>query len=115
MTDVGSVRFAVNGPDEPSGISQNEAPMASTLSDGSTSKRWAMPVITNSSGFYDGWLNGTRFMAHKGPTLWNGRGAYMKLANYHNTFGKPSSIHHERVIRGRTWQSVSLTPLEGMA
>jgi hypothetical protein len=39
---------------------------------------------------------------------------YLKLANYHTAFGQSSSVIHDRVIRGTTWQAVSLTPLEGV-
>lgn len=53
----------------------------------------------SAAGFADGWLNGKQFMAHKGPTLHAGNGAYVKLANYHSAHGKPSSVIHARVIR----------------
>ena len=60
--------------------------------------RWT----ATSTGFADGWVNGTQFMAHKGPTLHAGHGAYLKLANYHTAHGKPSAVIHGRVVRART-------------
>ena len=51
---------------------------------------------------------------YSGPTLCSGQGCYLKLANYHTPFGKPSSVIHDRVIRGTAAATVSLTPLEGV-
>lgn len=73
--------------------------------------RWS----SGSDGFMDAWLNGHPVFKHKGPTLYANCGVYLKLANYHSAWGKPSSVIHDRVVRGKTWQSVSLTPLEGVA
>ena len=67
------------------------------------------------TGFFDAWVNGKRVLAHQGPTLYAGQGVYFKLANYRQTDGLASSVIHDRVVRGKTWQSVSLTPLEGLA
>jgi hypothetical protein len=61
------------------------------------------------------WVNGAKKMDYSGPTLYPGQGCYLKLANYHTPFGKPSSVIHDRVIRGTTAEAVSLTPLEGVA
>ena len=72
--------------------------------------RWS----SGSGGFMKAWLNGQKVLDHQGPTLYAGMGCYLKLANYHTAFGEPSSIIHDRVIRGSTPASVSLTPLEGV-
>jgi hypothetical protein len=58
-------------------------------------------------GFCDGWLNGVQFMAYRGPTLYTGRGAYLKLANYHTAHGKPSAVLHGRVIRASTQEALA--------
>lgn len=68
----------------------------------------------NSDGFFKAWVNGVLKLDHRGPTLYHGSGVYLKLANYHTAFGQSSSVIHDRVIRGTTWQAVSLTPLEGV-
>ncbi|MBC7773637.1 MAG: heparin lyase I family protein [Pyrinomonadaceae bacterium] len=73
--------------------------------------RWS----PEADGFYRVWLNGKRVFQHTGPTLYYGSGVYLKLANYHTTFGRSTSVIHDRVIRGTTWQAVSLTPLEGVS
>ncbi len=70
--------------------------------------RWS----SEADGFYQVWLNGKRLFQHTGPTLYRGSGVYLKLANYHTAFGQSTSVIHDRVIRGTTWQVVSLTPLE---
>ena len=59
-----------------------------------------------STGFADGWVNGRQFMAHKGPTLHAGHGAYLKLANYHTAHGKPSAVLQGAIKRGTTEESV---------
>jgi len=66
-------------------------------------------------GFLTAWVNGAKKMDYSGPTLYAGQGCYLKLANYHTPFGKPSSVIHDRVVRGTTADAVSLTPLEGLA
>ena len=69
----------------------------------------------NSDGFFKAWVNGVLKVDHQGPTLYQGLDVYLKLANYHSPVGQASSVIHDRVIRGTTWQVVSLTPLEGVA
>lgn len=66
------------------------------------------------NGFVDCWLNGKRVAADKGPNLYTGNGAYLKLANYHEAHGKASSIIHRRIMRGRTAASVTPITLEGI-
>ncbi|HUF80698.1 MAG TPA: heparin lyase I family protein [Burkholderiales bacterium] len=68
---------------------------------------------SESDGFMYAWVNGVPKLAHRGPTLYAGQGCYFKLANYHTASG-PSSIIHDRVIRGTSARAVSLTPLQGM-
>jgi len=65
-------------------------------------------------GFMIAWLNGTKVLEHYGPTLYTGQGCYLKLANYHSDVGAPSSVVHDRVLRGSTPQAVSARPLEGV-
>jgi hypothetical protein len=73
-----------------------------------------------SDGFFIAWLRkgsepiGRKVLEHHGPTLYRGQGCFLKLANYHLAFGEPTSVIHDRVIRGTTPESVSLTPLEGV-
>jgi hypothetical protein len=62
---------------------------------------------STASGFCDGWLNDKQFMAYKGPTLYTGRGAYLKLTNYHTAHGKPSAMLHGPVVRARTREGLS--------
>ena len=72
--------------------------------------RWS----SGADGFFKAWVNGAKKLDHKGPTLYTSCAAYLKLANYHSAWGSPSSVIHARVLRGKTPQSVSLTPLEGV-
>jgi len=69
---------------------------------------------SNSDGFFKAWVNGVQKLDHRGPTLYEGYGVFLKLANYHPASGQSSSVIHDRVIRATTWQAVSLTPLEGV-
>ena len=81
--------------------------------------RWS----AGSDGFFDAWVNGKRVLAHQGPTLYEGQGVYLKLANYHVPVCDPypacigkhkaSSVIHDRIARGPTAQAVSGGPLEG--
>jgi len=70
---------------------------------------------SGADGTLTAWVNGAKKMEYSGPTLYPGQGCYLKLANYHTPFDKPSSVIHDRVIRGTTAEAVSLTPLEGIA
>jgi len=70
---------------------------------------------SGADGTLTAWVNGAKKMEYRGPTLYPGQGCYLKLANYHTPFDKPSSVIHDRVIRGTTAEAVSLTPLEGIA
>jgi hypothetical protein len=63
-------------------------------------------------GFITAWVNGVKKMTYTGPTLYPDQGCYLKLANYHSAFGLPSSVIHDRVIRGTSAGAVSLTPLQ---
>lgn len=59
---------------------------------------------SGSDGFFNAWVNGVQVLAHTGPTLYEGTdgttlGCYLKLANYHDAFGQPTSVIHDRVIR----------------
>jgi hypothetical protein len=72
--------------------------------------RWS----SGPDGWFRAWVNGVKKLDHRGPTLYAGQGCYLKLANYHSAFGQPSVVIHDRVMRGSTPESVSLTPLEGV-
>jgi len=67
-----------------------------------------------SGGKMEAWLNGKKVMTYNGPTLYSGISCYLKLANYHAAFGQPSSVIHDRVVRGTSAAAVALTPLEGV-
>ena len=78
----------------------------------------------NADGFMQAWVNGELKLNHRGRTLYsyvdaNGQtkpySVYLKLANYHVAFGQPVSVNHDRVMRGTTWDSVALSPLQGVA
>jgi hypothetical protein len=69
---------------------------------------------SGSGGFMDAWVNGKKVMSYRGPTLYEGQGVYLKLANYHEAFGQSTSVIHDRVIRGTTALSVAPGPLEGV-
>ena len=73
--------------------------------------RWS----PNADGFFYAWVNGVQKLAYTGPTLYTGNTCYLKLANYHSPTGQPSSIIHDRVIRGSTPNAVSLELLDGVA
>ena len=70
---------------------------------------------SKSDGFITAWVNGAKKMDYRGPTLYPGQGCYLKLANYHTAFGKPSSVIHGRVIRGTSAAAVARTPLQGVS
>jgi hypothetical protein len=72
--------------------------------------RWS----SERDGFMHAWLNGKKVLSHQGATLYRGMGCYLKLANYHSPFGLPSSVIHDRIIRGTSAKAVALTPLEGV-
>jgi hypothetical protein len=72
--------------------------------------RWS----SGSDGYIDAWVNGVQKLAHRGPTIYAGQGCYLKLANYHTPHGQPSSIVHDRVIRGSTPAAVALGALQGV-
>lgn len=69
---------------------------------------------SGSDGFFQAWVNGELKLDHRGPTLYNGYGVFLKLANYHSAFGQSSSVIHDRVVRGSTALSVSPGPLQGV-
>jgi hypothetical protein len=66
-------------------------------------------------GYITAWVNGALKMDYRGPTLYPGQGCYLKLANYHSAFGRPSSVIHDRIVRGSSPEAVALTALEGLA
>jgi chitodextrinase len=68
---------------------------------------------SGSDGYIQAWVNGVLMLDHQGPTLYSGYGVFLKLANYHSAFGQPSSVIHDRVVRGPTALSVSPGPLQG--
>lgn len=77
--------------------------------------RWS----SASDGFIHIWMNGK--LLHKQdnqPTLWIVGGstdlAYLKLANYRNATGVPSTVIHRRIRIGKTADAVSAGPLEGV-
>jgi hypothetical protein len=82
--------------------------------------RWS----SKNDGFFHAWVNGKKYLAHNGPTLYAGEGAYLKLANYHSPVCDPypacigthsaSSVIYDRVIQGTTALAVSPGPLEGV-
>jgi len=47
------------------------------------------------------------------PNMYAGCDVYLKLANYHGPYGVPSSVLHDRVLRGRRAADVAMAPLEG--
>lgn len=67
---------------------------------------------SGTDGYFDAWVNGVKKLSHRGPTLYQGMGCYLKLANYHTATGQASSVIHDRVVRGRTAAEVSPTPLQ---
>ena len=69
----------------------------------------------NDDGFFQAWVNGVLILDHHGRTLYQDYGVILKLANYHTAFGQSSSVIHDRVVRGTTWQVVSLSQLQGIS
>lgn len=72
--------------------------------------RWS----SGQDGFMQAWMNGRKVLTHRGPTLYRGMQCYLKLANYHSPT-TPSSVIHDRIVRGTSASAVSLTPLEGVS
>lgn len=66
--------------------------------------RWT----SKGDGFFKASVNYNPVVDYQGPTLYEGQGVYLKLANYHTAHGKPSSVLHSRIIRGKTRESVTL-------
>ena len=71
--------------------------------------RWT----AQADGYIDAWVNGELVMRYRGPTLYPRQGCYLKLANYHTAFGKPSAVIHARVLRGSSEAAVSPARLSG--
>jgi len=69
---------------------------------------------SGADGFFYAWVNGVQKLSYTGPTLYTGDSCYLKLANYHSPTGQPSSVIHDRVIRGSTPNAVALTLLQGV-
>lgn len=77
-----------------------------------------------SNGIMEAWVNGKKILTYSGATLYAGQGVYLKLANYHTPVcdpypacigtHPPSSVIHDRIVRGPTALSVAPGPLEGV-
>ena len=65
-------------------------------------------------GVSEAWLNGRKILSYSGATLYTGISCYLKLANYHDATGQPSSVIYDRVIRGHSAADVALGPLDGV-
>jgi hypothetical protein len=79
--------------------------------------RWA----SDSSGSYRMWMRKGDEATYKlvferinRPNMWAGCEVYLKLANYHGPYGVPTSVLHDRIVRGKRPQDVALAPLEGV-
>ena len=68
---------------------------------------------SNGDGVSEGWLNGKKILSYTGATLYTGIACYLKLANYHDATGQPSSVIFDRVLRGASASAVALGALEG--
>lgn len=66
---------------------------------------------SSSDGLSEAWLNGKRILRYSGATLYSGISCYLKLANYHDAHGQPSSIVYDRIMRGKTAADVALGSL----
>jgi hypothetical protein len=66
---------------------------------------------SHEDGLATAWVDGERVLAHRGPTLYPGMSCYLKLANYHDAAGRPSSIVFDRLMRGTSAEVVALTDL----
>ena len=65
-------------------------------------------------GFSEAWLNGKKVLSYSGATAYSGISCYLKLANYHDATGQPSSIIFDRIVRGTSAASVAIGALEGV-
>ena len=65
-----------------------------------------MKWSSEDDGFFYAWVNGVSKLAYRGPTLYSGMGCYLKLAHYHSPDGAPSSVIHDRVVRGTSASAV---------
>jgi hypothetical protein len=69
----------------------------------------------DADGFMEAWMNGRKVLAYSGPTLYKPAvPCFLKLANYHDPAGRPSSIIHDRVVRGTSAAAVAPGALEGV-
>lgn len=68
--------------------------------------RWS-----DTAGFMHVWMNGKKVLTHVGPTLYSGYGVFAKCSLYHSAWGEPSSVLHDRIIRGKS-ASVAVQLLE---
>jgi hypothetical protein len=117
----GQANFQVNAmpvtaisPDRPTGLSfqiaygNQSSPTRQTFPIGPVVRNvwynfvYHVKWTSGSNGYFDAWVNGVQMMAYRGPTLYAGQGVYLKLANYHSAYGRPSSVIHARVIRSNT-------------
>lgn len=75
---------------------------------------------SKANGFMQAWVKvgnepiARKVLDYKGPTLYANDGVYMNATNYHQAHGRASAIIHGPIAMGRTWQSVTSTPLEGV-
>ena len=72
--------------------------------------RWS----SSGNGLSEAWLNGSKILSYSGATLYSGISCYLKIANYHDATGQPSSIIYDRIVRGTSAAAVALEPLEGV-
>jgi hypothetical protein len=72
--------------------------------------RWS----SGRDGFVKGWVNGKLKLNYRGPTLYSGRGCYLKLANYHSALGRPVTVIHDRIVAGTSAYAVSNRTLQGV-
>jgi hypothetical protein len=101
----------IQGPGAPGFYQQMIGPVVkNTWYDFVYNVRWS----SGSDGFIKGWVNGELKLNYQGPTLYAGKGCYLKLANYHSALGRPVSVIHDRIIAGTEPYAVSNRPLEGV-
>lgn len=73
-----------------------------------------MKWSSGGDGVSDIWLNGKKVQSYSGATLYSGISCYLKLADYHDPTGQPSSTIFDRVLRGASAADVALGALEGV-
>lgn len=125
----GQANFEIDVVGRPAGMqfAISAGPVVSSGAPGSPTRHFPVgPIIKNHwyrfvyhirwssgrDGFFDAWVDGTRALDYRGPTLYTEQGCYLKLANYHTPVGKPVAVVHAHLVRAATRDALGLESLK---